>query len=161
MKAINDFPNYFINEIGEVFSTKFGDLRKLAYNKTTPGYYSVHLCKDLKRHPKGVHRLLAEHYLHNYSIHLWVNHKNGIKTDNRLENLEMVTPRENVMHALQNKLQKTTGTDHYLAKLDWECVHLIRTLKGFEQKQLALIFGVKPSTIYKCIHNMTWKEAYI
>lgn len=51
------------------------------------------------RYPFKVHRLVAMFYLENYSETLQVNHKNGIKTDNRVENLEMVTNRENVLHA--------------------------------------------------------------
>ena len=51
------------------------------------------------RYPFKVHRLVAMFHLPNYSEHLQVNHKNGVKTDNRVENLEMVTNQENVLHA--------------------------------------------------------------
>ena len=54
--------------------------------------------KDRRKNYK-VHRLVAMFYLDNYSEDLQVNHKNGIKTDNRVENLEMVTNRQNVLHA--------------------------------------------------------------
>ena len=54
--------------------------------------------KDMRKNYK-VHRLVAMFYLDNYSEDLQVNHKNGIKTDNRAENLEMVTNRQNVLHA--------------------------------------------------------------
>ena len=54
--------------------------------------------KDMRKNYK-VHRLVAMFYLDNYSEDLQVNHKNGIKTDNRVENLEMVTNRQNVLHA--------------------------------------------------------------
>ena len=49
-----------------------------------------------------IHRLVAMVYLPNYSPNLQVNHKNGIKTDNRAENLEMVTNSENAAHAWRN-----------------------------------------------------------
>lgn len=48
-----------------------------------------------------VHRLVAMFYLDDYSEDLQVNHKNGIKTDNRVENLEMVTNQQNVLHAFR------------------------------------------------------------
>lgn len=51
------------------------------------------------RYPFKVHRLVAMFYLVDYSENLQVNHKNGIKTDNRVENLEMATNRENALHA--------------------------------------------------------------
>lgn len=51
------------------------------------------------RVPYKVHRLVAMFYLDDYSDELQVNHKNGIKTDNRVENLEMVTNQQNAYHA--------------------------------------------------------------
>ena len=58
--------------------------------------YSKHKdqCKNYK-----IHRLVSMFYLDDYSDELQANHKNGVKTDNRVENLEMVTNRENVLHA--------------------------------------------------------------
>lgn len=51
------------------------------------------------RYPFKVHRLVAMFHLDTYSEYLQVNHKNGIKTDNRVENLEMVTNSQNMLHA--------------------------------------------------------------
>lgn len=73
--------------------------------KDKKGYYIIRLKspafsknKDKRKNYK-VHRLVAMFYLDDYSDYLQVNHKNGIKTDNRVENLEMVTNRENTLHA--------------------------------------------------------------
>lgn len=51
------------------------------------------------RYPFKVHRLVAMFHLDDYSGTLQVNHKNGIKTDNRVVNLEMVTNSQNALHA--------------------------------------------------------------
>lgn len=51
------------------------------------------------RYPFKVHRLVAMFYLDDYSENLQVNHKNGIKSDNRVINLEMVTNSQNALHA--------------------------------------------------------------
>lgn len=51
------------------------------------------------RYPFKVHRLVAMFHLDDYSENLQVNHKNGIKTDNRVINLEMVTNSQNALHA--------------------------------------------------------------
>ena len=59
-----------------------------------------------------IHRLVAMFYLDNYSEDLQVNHINGIKTDNRVENLEMVTNSENHLH-FWNVLDSTERRQHY------------------------------------------------
>lgn len=68
------------------------------------GYMRVRLPYPCKKSNDGrrtfkIHRLVALFYLKNYSEDLQVNHKNGIKSDNRVENLEMVSSHENVLHA--------------------------------------------------------------
>lgn len=70
------------------------------------GYLVVVLYKDKKRYTRPVHRLVAQAFIPNPEQKTQVNHKNGIRSDARLENLEWVTPQENVRHAfdvLKNK----------------------------------------------------------
>lgn len=68
------------------------------YNKTRLWCPAISKNKD-KRIPFRLHRLVAMFHIKNFDPKLEVNHKNGIKTDNRVENLEMVTTKENVLHA--------------------------------------------------------------
>lgn len=68
------------------------------------GYVSVRLSKDGHESTHRIHRLLALTFISNILDHKQVNHKNGIKSDNRLENLEWVTPSENTIHAYRNNL---------------------------------------------------------
>lgn len=93
---------YEITRDGEVINKKNG--RRYTPTKDYKGYLRVRLpypstpSSDGRR-PFKVHRLVAMCYLDNYSEWLQVNHKNGIKDDNRVENLEMVTNKDNVLHA--------------------------------------------------------------
>jgi len=70
------------------------------------GYHFVHLCKGKNIKMTSCHRLMATAFIPNPENKPQINHKNGNKTDNRLENLEWVTRKENAKHAYDNGLTK-------------------------------------------------------
>lgn len=120
MDLWKDIPNFeglyqaSINgEIRSIYRYK----KILKQSKSKNGYLKVMLCANGKRKLISVHRLIAMTFLEDYKTNLQVNHKNGIKTDNRVDNLEMVTPSENIRHSFKNGLQKAKfGEDHPLYK---------------------------------------------
>ncbi len=100
MKAfqVKDFPNYYITDTGDIYSRNYnhtGRIKKLKPKVNKFGYFMVALNGSAW---KQIHRLVAEAFLPNPENKPQVNHKNGIKGDNRVENLEWATASENVLH---------------------------------------------------------------
>ena len=83
--------------------------KTLNMNLKHTGYYSVDLCKNGKVKTESVHRLVAIAFIPNPNSSKVVNHINGIKTDNRVENLEWVSYKDNHWHARENNLLVNIG----------------------------------------------------
>jgi hypothetical protein len=102
---------YLIDSLGNVVScprqqgSRFVNQYKILGTKVNKfGYKEVALSKDGKTKTLLLHRLMAIHFVPNPDNLPVVNHKNGIKTDNRIENLEWVTRSQNAKHAYVNNL---------------------------------------------------------
>lgn len=94
--------NYDVYKDGRVINKRTG--KEVAFSLTHKGYRKARLHTPLSKNPDGrksyfKHRIICMIYLDNYSNDLQVNHKNGVKDDNKLENLEMVTCSENMKHS--------------------------------------------------------------
>ena len=99
-QQIQDFPNYFITTDGEVISKG----KKLSQRIGKQGYAYVNLYNEFGRKTKKIHRLVAETFIPNPKNLLQVNHIDGNKLNNRLENLEWCTQQENTLHAVRHSL---------------------------------------------------------
>lgn len=121
------------------------------------GYIMVALHKDKKQRHRLIHRLVMAAF--RGPSNLEVNHKNGNKKDNRLENLEYVTPKQNGEHSSRMGLVPS-GTRIPWAKLDPDKVREIRArhAAGESGLKIAARFQMHPMNVYHVINRKTWKQ---
>ena len=152
---------YQVSNLGKVKSLKFGKEKYLSITKSSIGYLNTKLQLNKKNKSFLVHRLVAETFIKNEFNKPCVNHINGIKTDNRIENLEWCTHKENTEHSLKNDLIKT-GCNHKQSKLSLKDIEYIR--KNYKEKdkknggyKLAEMFGVSRNCISNVVKNKTYR----
>ncbi len=154
MKQIPGFSQYSISDSGEVIKRTGLKLQDWDSN----GYRMLKVMSDSGlRVTTGVHRLVALAHIGLIPKGMWVNHKNGIKHDNRAENLEITTPRENLIHSFQvlNR-NRVRGEGVHTSKLTPVDVAAIRA-SSLSQRKLGLQFGVSQAAICHIMSGKTWK----
>lgn len=148
---------YLISDCGKVYSLRSKRFMKIHNDRK--GYEVVGLSRDKVDFNKKVHRLVYEAFKGKIPDGLQINHINCIKDDNRLHNLEVVTPLENVRHALKNNLKPVMACEnHASAKLKNKDVRVIKTLlkEGFRTKEIAKMFKVRDAYIRDIRGGRTW-----
>lgn len=101
-ETIEDFPDYKVSNKGRVMRIKGYKLIKPFDNGR--GYNCVHLYKNGKRYNKRIHRLVAEAFIEGREEGYEVNHIDGNKKNNFVDNLEWCTRSENIKHAYNTGL---------------------------------------------------------
>ena len=113
-KEIPGYENYIITDVSQVFNVKRKKLIKLQLDKD--GYLVVQLWKNSKAKKFKMHRLVAMAFIPNPENKPQVNHINGIKYDNSIENLEWVTQSENMLHAYKTNLRNNKNNKNVKIK---------------------------------------------
>lgn len=158
-KEINGWPGYNVSDEGQVASK-----RGLMKPYIRAGYPSVQLCCCGKKKNFLVHRLVAEAFYGPIVEGKVVNHKDGLKTNNRVSNIEVVSPSENTKHAYRSGLITISDTMRKNAasqarkrrKLPPETVLSIRSKYTGAHGEIARFsreFGVNSKSVLKIIRG--------
>lgn len=155
---------YQVSNLGRVKSLKHLKEYFLTYRIEGKGYASVALFKGTVSSRKSykVHRLVADAFIPNPENKPQINHKDGNKLNNSVENLEWVTNQENIVHAYNNGLihpNPLKGEEAPQHKLTWEEVEYIRKRYAggdTSTHKLAEEFNVTPSCIGLIVRNKRW-----
>ena len=144
---------YEVSDLGRVKSLKYGKERILKPRKTPNGYLHVALCKDGKAKPSNVHRLVADAFIPNPNNLKTVNHKDEVKTNNVVSNLEWMSQKDNNNYGTRNKRASESKINHpSLSKpvqmFDKKTGELLATFPSTQEAER--ITGINQSNISKC-----------
>ena len=144
--------------------SKFGVIRNVTNKKiksqyiSSTGYYMVSFSYNNKSKPQRVHRLIASTFIDNPNNYRFINHIDGDKLNNSIDNLEWCTHSQNMKHAFETGLINNTGIENGMSKLNEENVIQIKVMlrNGYSQQKIADKFNVSRSCILKINLGKTW-----
>lgn len=159
-KQIDGFPDYYVHPDGYVISKKSRNPVKMIGSRPQKGYQSVSLRYEGVQVQKLIHRLVAEYFIPRVNGKNQVNHIDGNKQNNSVSNLEWVSPKENMKHAVEKGLWTAPTDEQYIknrlksnqtcAKFTVEEASDIAEMKevlGLSFKETAEIVGCSINTV--------------
>jgi len=127
------------------------------------GYMQVRAMFDGRRHYAAAHRLVWHHVMGPIPDGMTINHKNGVKHDNRPENLELATYSAQRLHAIRELgagHADVRGERHPKAQTTAADVQTMRAMRaaGMRVKDIAARFGMRPKAVTAICTRRTWKH---
>lgn len=151
--------DYEVSSFGRIKSYKKGLHKLLKIHFNIKGYPVVHITK-LHTQPKSrsIHRLVGLTFIPNPENLPQINHKDGVKTNNNVSNLEWCDNTYNQRHAWENGLgNPSRGSTNGMSKLTNEIVLRIRReYPDKSQNELSREYGVSQSQIWSIVNRKTW-----
>jgi len=126
MKPIEGYEGYFIDETADVYSNKYGDLRKLKPRKIKGGYLQVKLCKDGERNHLVIHRLVYQAFVGKIPEGMEIDHIDRNPSNNKLDNLRLVTHQQNMFNIYGKGyyLNKVSNKWQAQIRLNYKRIHI-------------------------------------
>ena len=163
---IYDIPtSYIISSHGRLFNTNYhgkkGDIRRMKTRLDKDGYETAGISFNGIAKTVKIHRLVANAFIKNPKHKPEVNHINGIKTNNGVWNLEWVTTKENLIHALKTGLRiPLKGEEVYSSKHDKSKVikicEMLKQNKSFQE--ISETLNVTHYMIHFILRKKRWKH---
>lgn len=125
------------------------------------GYLTILFYNNSIRKKYQSHRVVANHFIQNIENKKTVNHINGNKKDNTVNNLEWLNHSEQQKHAVKIGLRnKTLGENSNFSKLNETSIKAIRELykQKVKQKEIALMYNINRNTVHSIVNKITWKH---
>jgi DNA invertase Pin-like site-specific DNA recombinase len=149
---------YFVSDTGLVASVIL-----MAMRADGGGYLQLNLRRNGKPTRRSIHRLVWEAFHGDIPVGMEINHKNGVKRDNRLANLELVTPSENMLHAfrtLKVSRNRLKGATHPKARLTENNVRDILALRrsGVRRYIVAKKYNISATAIRLIETGRSWRH---
>lgn len=154
---IKDFPNYYITDDGVVLCSN-EEVKSSSVD--TKGYHHISLSNNNQRKTYLIHRLVALHFIPNPNNLPQVNHIDGNKSNNNVNNLEWVTGSSNIIHSFNNNLSSYRGERNGRSKLTESQVKEIKQLIAdkIKLKDIATQFNIHPNVISEIKRGIKWKH---
>ena len=161
--------SYQVSNFGRVKSLGAGETwnsssRILKNAIRQSGYSQIDLCNDGRKKSYKISRLVAQAFISNPENKPQVNHINGIKNDDRMENLEWVNGKENMQHAWSTGLKKPLkGNQCSWSKLTEKQVRVIKHCinLGMTDKEISKYFYNNQSIISSIRYKKSWTHIKI
>lgn len=156
--------SYQISNLGRAKSFKSKTEKIMRFSKAGRNYDTICLMQNGKVNRQYIHRLVAIHFLENPTNLREVNHKDGNKQNNNVNNLEWVSLIDNLKHAREVLGFVYRGEKHYATKLkDSDIVDIIKKYRtgNYTYKQLSSIYNIGDRGIQKIVTRKRWSHVEI
>lgn len=160
MKLIPGFDRYYADADGNIFSGRRKHIFQMKVDHRPDGYLRVSLFKGSSRKSYYVHRLVALTFIGPCPKGLEVAHNNGMRNDNRVENLRYATHSGNMLDQhFHNTVPDISGEKHPQLKINRQIANTIRDLYStglYTQTNLANTYGISQTHVSDIVRRRQW-----